>query len=243
MKTGAFRMLAVLGWLWCAVTPTPATIILDTVLVGDVANSADTTVMQDGSSGYGSVSYTYRIATNEVTNGQYTEFLNAVDASGANLHALWNSGMTDNVNGGVLFNAGAQDGSKYSLKPGYGNRPVISVDFFDAMRFANWLNNGQGSGDTETGAYTLSLGGLAPRNAGVTVWIPSEDEWYKSAFYDPTPGAGGGDNWWLYPTRSNLTPTSIDPNGSDQNSANYARGFTTDVGGYTLAKSYYGTFD
>ena len=32
------------------------------------------------------------------------------------------------------------------------------VSFYDALRFANWLNNGQGSGDTETGAYTL-LGG------------------------------------------------------------------------------------
>ena len=42
------------------------------------------------------------------------------------------------------------------------------VSFYDALRFANWLNNGQGSGDTETGAYTL-LGGTATPSNGATV--------------------------------------------------------------------------
>ena len=40
--------------------------------------------------------------------------------------------------------------------------PVNYVDFYDALRFANWMNNGQGNGDTETGAYTL-LGGTPTR--------------------------------------------------------------------------------
>jgi hypothetical protein len=29
------------------------------------------------------------------------------------------------------------------------------VNWYDAIRFANWLLNGQGDGDTETGAYTF----------------------------------------------------------------------------------------
>ena len=29
------------------------------------------------------------------------------------------------------------------------NRPVNFVSYFDAMRFTNWLENGQGSGGTE----------------------------------------------------------------------------------------------
>ena len=33
------------------------------------------------------------------------------------------------------------------------NRPVNYVSFWDAARFSNWLHNGQGSGDTESGAY------------------------------------------------------------------------------------------
>ena len=57
--------------------------------------------------------------------------------------------------GGISFNAGNANGSKYSVISGSGNHPVNYVSWYDAIRFANWLNNGQGSGDTETGAYTL----------------------------------------------------------------------------------------
>ena len=46
--------------------------------------------------------------------------------------------------------------------------PVNFVSFYDALRFANWLNNGQGNGDTETGAYTLLGGTATPSNATVT---------------------------------------------------------------------------
>jgi hypothetical protein len=46
-------------------------------------------------------------------------------------------------------------GSKYSVIWGDGNHPMNFVTFYDTLRFANWLDNGQGSGSTETGAYTL----------------------------------------------------------------------------------------
>ena len=41
--------------------------------------------------------------------------------------------------------------------------PVVLVSFYDSIRFANWLHNGQGSGDTETG-YTLLGGTATPSN-------------------------------------------------------------------------------
>lgn len=64
---------------------------------------------------------------------------------------------------------------------GSGNRPISYMSWFDAARFTNWLGNGQGSGSTETGAYTLSgaTSGIFTKNVGATVWIPSEDEWYN----------------------------------------------------------------
>jgi hypothetical protein len=34
------------------------------------------------------------------------------------------------------------------------NRPVLHASFLDACRFCNWLHNGQGDGDIESGAYT-----------------------------------------------------------------------------------------
>ena len=39
--------------------------------------------MQDNGT-FGAVDYVYRISKHEVTNAQYTEFLNAVDPTGAN---------------------------------------------------------------------------------------------------------------------------------------------------------------
>lgn len=54
-------------------------------------------------------------------------------------------------------------------------------------RISNWLHNGQGSGDTESGAYTLEGGTPIPtngatvtRNGGASVFLTSEDEWYRS---------------------------------------------------------------
>jgi hypothetical protein len=49
------------------------------------------------------------------------------------------------------------------------NLPVTWIDYSDAVRFANWLHNGQGSGSTETGAYTISKSQIprASRSGGV----------------------------------------------------------------------------
>src|SRR5438552_534948 len=74
----------------------------------------------------------------------------------------------------------------YSVISGRGDMPVNNVSFFDALRFANWMNNGQGSGDTETGACTLLGGtptpsndGTVTRNGGAIIVLTSESEWYK----------------------------------------------------------------
>ena len=206
---------------------------------------------------YGAVSYGYKIGKYEVTNHQYTVFLNAVDPGGSNPNGIWNTSMGSDARGGISYNAGGASGAKYSVKANMGNKPVNFVNGYDAMRFTNWLHNGQGSGSTETGAYTLNGNTGAPtRNPGATVWLPSENEWYKAAYYDPTPGAGGGDNYWLYPTQSNTPPTEASANSTGDisnpgaNVANYnygadwngQNGNVTTVGS-AGANNYYGTFD
>jgi hypothetical protein len=69
------------------------------------------------------------------------------------------------------------------------NRPITYVSWFDAARFANWMTNGQGSGSTETGAYDLTDGDLfvAPaKTPGAVFSIPTENEFYKAAYFSPT---------------------------------------------------------
>jgi formylglycine-generating enzyme len=214
--------------------------------VGNPGNAADPTT------GYGAVGYSYSIGTYDVTNRQYAEFLNTKDPTGANKLGLW-SFPPDPAYGGINRNAGNTNGNKYTLVSGAENHPVNDVTWYDAIRFANWMNNGQGNGDTESGAYTLLGGTPTPsnglsitRNAGATVVLPSESEWYKAAYYDPRTTAQGGppsdSHYWLYGTSSNTAPTSSSPTALP-NHANYHTVNLTDVGAYSGTTSPYGAFD
>lgn len=176
--------------------------------------------------------------------------------------------MGSDPRGGIM--QGGMSGSfTYTAKADMGNKPVNFVSWFDTLRFANWLNNGQANGDTETGAYTLFGGTPTPsnfnavtRNAGATWFLPNENEWYKAAYYDPRTAAQGGppgdDHYWLYATKSDIAPTLASANiaggisNSGTNVANYNHGAdwngqdgnVTDVGGASsFGASFYGTFD
>ena len=205
-----------------------AQITIPTVPIGNPGNS------QDPTGGYGWVAYTYNIGTTEVTNAQYAAFLNAKAASDPN--NLYNTEMAGSFGG--IARSGSSGSYTYSTVGGRANHPVTFVSFWDAARFANWLHNGQGSGDTETGAYTLTAGGISAntvtRNAGWQWAVTSQSEWYKAAYYQPANAGGDIDNYWLYPTSSNTVNTS-------QANYNLVIGDTTPVGSY--AANYSGTFD
>jgi formylglycine-generating enzyme required for sulfatase activity len=207
-----------------------ASITIPTVPIGNPGNAADPAT----GNLYGSVAYTYNIGAYEVTNEQYAAFLNAVAATDTN--DLYNPNMAGPFGG--ITRSGSAGSYTYSTVSGLANNPVNYVSFWDATRFANWLHNGQGSGDTETGAYTLTPGGITAntitRNAGWQWAVTSEDEWYKAAYHQPASAGGDGDNYWLYPTSSNTINWS---------QANYdsSIGNPTPVGSY--AANFYGAFD
>ena len=125
---------------------------LDFVTVGDSGNSSDATVNTNGLH-LGAVNYPYSIGKYEVTSSQYAQFLNAKDPTGANALGLYYDYMY--AYSGIGHNSTAASGNRYFVLPGSENRPATDVTWYSAIRFTNWLDNGQGNGDTETGTYTL----------------------------------------------------------------------------------------
>ena len=178
---------------------------MPTVTVGNPKNTADT---RYDATGYGAAPYEYNMGTYLVTNGQYCDFLNGVDADGTNPHNVYSALMGSDPRGGISLTPGNPIGSKYATRPNMADKPVTFATWYDSLRFVNWLNNGQGAGDTEDGVYDMTQNFADPaspaRNPGTNWWLPSEDEWYKAAYYD-----GGSSTYYDYPTGSNTAPTAV----------------------------------
>lgn len=152
---------------------------LDLVAIREPNNPPD-------ENGYGTVAYPYRITRDQISNQLYVRFLNAVDPEGRNGRDLFNPEMSASPQGGIAFNPQSESGRKYSVKQGYGNRPVVFVDWKDAVRFANWFRNGGRRGSsTEVGAYNLRSPEQDPKARSGNYWVPAENEIYKAGFYLP----------------------------------------------------------
>jgi len=256
LLTASFMLTPLIGNGGFASATHAAPVTFDWATVGNAGNAPDTT-------GFGAVANTYRISKTEVTNAQYTEFLNAV--ADADPNSLYSASMGSDTRGGIT-QTGSSPNFTYAVKPDsagngpggddytYDNKPVVFVSFFDAMRFTNWLENGQptgaqGAGTTEAGVYSIGTGQDEVRNPSAAYFIPSEDEWYKAAYYDPS-----GGTYYDYPTSTDVLADLNNnlPSSDTGNSANFSDGgYTTgdssypmtDVGAYAISGSPYGTFD
>lgn len=238
-----------------------ALINIDTVYVGDIGNA-----------GNGAVNYGYSIGKYEVTISQYTAFLNAVavtDTYGLystamgtdlNIRGIGRSGSSGSYTYSVI-GSGNRPVTYVSW--------FDSARFANWLH--NGQPSGiQAAGTTETGAYTLNgaLSGIINRNPDAIYGLPSYAEWNKAAYYQPAAQGGDTDNYWLYATQSNAQPNSRNGSATDPNSANYFRddivnsgnlnrgyavsqsssynpnqNYLTDVGAFSLADSFYETFD
>ena len=235
--------------------------------VHNVGNAGDSGIMNDGTTGYGSVGYRYWIGKFEVTAGQYTEFLNAVGAD--DTYGLYTEGMRP---GAPFYPCGIQrfgsPGSyTYSVEADREDRPVNLVDWGDTARYCNWLTNGMPTGaqslaTTEDGSYFLN--GATSESSLLAVirkgpeeggryYIPTEDEWHKAA-YHKNDGVTG--NYFDYPTSSDDTPSNVVSDPDPGNNANFYDGspggtdfaigdpyYQTEVGEYENSASPYGTYD
>jgi len=265
MSIRSSSFFKILAFLLCLSSGSAWALTYDIVSVGNPGNDDDDT-------GFGGVSYTYQIGKYEVTIGQYTEFLNAVAITDD--YGLYNPQMAAIPNVAGISRSGSSGSYSYTVIVNSGsseNRPVTSVSWLNAARFANWMANGQPSGlqtdaTTEEGAYPLYgaiTGPAVPKNpinpntgSPPTYYIPSENEWYKAAYYDPTLSGMGG--YYNFATQSDSIPGNLI--GSLTNQANYlsdntgysvtqspdyssTQNYLTDYGSFTSSESYYGTFD
>lgn len=167
------------------------TFIVDFVTIGNPGNAADTT---GNPNPVGSVANVFRIGKYEISE-QMIDKVNALGQLGIG---------RDDIRGP--------------------NKPVTSVSWNDAARFVNWLNTSTGSPpaykfavqpgqvgyivDDDIQLWTPSDAGFNAsnpyRNSLAHYFLPSVDEWYKAAYYDPATS-----DYFNYPTGSDGAPTPV----------------------------------
>jgi formylglycine-generating enzyme len=242
----------------------PGLTSLEMVTVGNPGNAGELSGPSAGGRGFdgicGSVDYAYKMGKFEVTAGQYCEFLNAVAKT--DTYGLYSPYMNTMYffYGCNIVREQSNGRYSYSVAPDGANRPVNLVSWGDAARFCNWLTNGQPTGDqdlttTEDGSYYLN-GATDPeamlavvRKPDAHYVIPTENEWYKAAYYDPEKPGGAG--YWDYATRSDMDPGNL-LSATGTTNANYWNGdsgaigapyYRTEMGAFADSPSAYGTFD
>jgi hypothetical protein len=184
---------------------------MDFVTIGNAGNAADTQVMTNdgGTTGYGAVGYNYRIGKYEVTNAQWNTFTAAAGVP---------TGNPSNAYDASAYYTGAQ-------------QPTNNVSWYEAAQFCNYLT----SGNKSLGAYQISYYGkiTVDRAAAISAYgtvyvIPTEDEWYKAAYFKPD-GSGysryanglntmpAADNGWNYYGGSYNIPWNVGSGIQEQN--------------------------
>ena len=187
-------MATVIGWPKTEAADTfgsgANTFNIDFVTIGNPGNAADTTGNPNPA---GSVPYAYRMGKFEISEQM-------IDKA----NTLGGLGITKDTRGA--------------------DKPATSVSWNEAARFVNWLNTSTGSPPAYKFALQPGEGGYSA-NANIQLWTPSDagynpnnlyrnslaryflpsvDEWYKAAYYDPTSGV-----YYDYPTGSNTAPTAV----------------------------------
>jgi len=160
---------------------------MEFVTIGNAGNAADTTGAPNPA---GAVGYEYGIGKFEVSEDMIAKF-----------NASQSLQITKDTRGTA--------------------KPATSVSWNEAARFVNWLNTSTGnqaaykfttdfSGD-DIVLWTSGDAGYDAsnpyRNSLAKYVLPSYNEWYKAAYYDPNKSGGAG--YWDYATGRNSAPTAV----------------------------------
>ncbi|MCP4195434.1 MAG: SUMF1/EgtB/PvdO family nonheme iron enzyme [Planctomycetaceae bacterium] len=173
------------------IVPAPTKQPYEMVTVGSPGNEPDRDLHGQGR--FGAVDQPFQIATHEVSHVDYARFLNAVareDPAG-----LYHPRMETAA--GAIRRVKNQSSYQYQVMRGQLPIPVSYVSWLDAVRYCNWLHHGrpsgeQGVGTTEDGAYQLAgVKRVGSRQIGAKYALPTENEWYKAAYYALKPDGAG----------------------------------------------------
>ena len=174
---------------------------MEFVTIGNPGNAADTTGAPNSA---GAVGYTYGIGKFEVSE--------------------------DMINKYNALNPGLQ----ISKDTRGTNKPATRVSWNEAARFVNWLNTSTGN----QAAYKFTTSGvnddialwqsgdagydeLNPyRNSLAKYFLPSYNEWYKAAYYNPT-----NSTYYNFANGSDTAPTAV-ASGTGNNTAVYNQSFS-----------------
>ena len=181
---------------------------MDFVPIGNAGNGTD----PDTGNLYGAVSYNYAIGKYEVTNGQWNAFVSAAGTPTGNPITAYNRSASW---------IGA-------------NIPTNKVSWYEAAQFCNYLT----TRDKSLGAYQFNGNNTNPadflgidRDLAISAYgtayvIPTEDEWYKAAYYTGSgysPYANGmdtipdADNGWNYSGGAYDSPWDVGTGTMEQN--------------------------
>ena len=182
------------------------TINMEFVTIGNPNNTADTTGTPNPA---GRVTYTYDIGKFEVSRDMITKF-NASQSLQISLEDMTSFGGN-----------GA-------------NKPATGISWNEAAHFVNWLNTSTGN----QAAYKFAPGSGA--NDNISLWtsgdagydvnnkyrnslakyfLPSYNEWYKAAYYNPT-----NSTYYDYANGSNTAPSAV-ASGNLNDTAVYRQSF------------------
>jgi sulfatase modifying factor 1 len=185
---------------------------MEFVTIGNVGNSADTT---GSPSSAGAVGYEYGLGKFEVSEDMIAKF-----------NASQSLQITKDTRGTA--------------------KPATSVSWNEAARFVNWLNTSTGgfaaykfttSGVNDniavwTAADTLDYDAANPyRSLRATYVLPSYNEWYKAAYYNPT-----NSTYYDYANGSDTAPTAV-ASGNLNDTAVYNQSFGQGPADVNLAGS------
>jgi len=159
---------------------------IDFVTIGNPGNAPDTTGIPNPA---GSVSYTYSIGKYEVSR-EMIDKAKMAGGLGITLRDMTNYGGND------------------------ANKPATGISWQEAAKFVNYLNTSQGS----VAAYKFDAGGNFQiwsagdagynpsnlfRNSLARYFLPSTDEWYKTAYGSPK------GIWHDFATGVDTAPTAV----------------------------------